>query len=117
MASKSIEKAELKELIKSAKRDITGCANIILAAKSLDAMIVNVSEGNSAGSASNKPKRMKSGLSELQERVLNVAYAVELADLKVNRLEEYAFYANLEISKSFMHDDEFSSVFSTYLVE
>lgn len=60
---------------------------------------------------------MKSGLSELQDRLLAVAYAVELCDLKSNRLDEYAFYANLEITKSFMHDDEFSSPFSTYIVE
>lgn len=116
MASKSIEKVELIELIKAGKRDITGCANILLAAKSLDG-IVNVSASAAAGGNASKTKRVKSGLSELQERVLNVAYAVELVDLKVNRLDEYSFYANLEISKSFMHDDEFSSAFSTYLVE
>lgn len=118
MASKSIEKVELIELIKAGKRDITGCANILLAAKSLDGIVnVSASSASAAGGNASKTKRVKSGLSELQERVLNVAYAVELVDLKVNRLDEYSFYANLEISKSFMHDDEFSSAFSTYLVE
>lgn len=56
-------------------------------------------------------------LNQLQERLASISYSVEILDLKSTSLDEYEFYANLSINKTFMHDDEFTSAFSTHIFD
>ncbi|EAR91380.2 hypothetical protein TTHERM_00592660 (macronuclear) [Tetrahymena thermophila SB210] len=87
--------------IQRGKEDVISCSNIVHLLKQLD----------------QKVRMGKEFIQQLQEKTLQMAYMVQLYELKVIKMERYDFYGNLTISKTFTNDDEFISPFSTYLYE